>query len=326
MRLTDNRYFLLASAQLFPIVGSTPLPLDIEDQALSAAKVAFVTFSEGKLEAALEQYTNAIESFPEQPFFYACRSILNSVLDDDEGAFYDYQIAKGIDFNYQAFLEWLENKPLEESGDVKHAPLKQLLSDALEAIQQFDYGRALRLYTYAKQNYPEDTEVSVFRGALQLRLLKYDKALSDFNEVIRRDNMHFQAHMLRAKLFKAVHEVQKARADFNRAAEIQPEAAIIYEERGDFLIRLEHYEEALLDFDKLIHLLPEDFYVYALRADLLEKMGNWGAALRDYSTAITLNPYYSDLYAYRAAMKEKLGDIAGAAVDRHMFEKLENEE
>lgn len=326
MSITNNSYFLLASTQLFPLDFLEPVAIAFEDGALKAAQQAFLSYQGGDLQAALTQYSEAIERFPDQPFFYACRSLLNMSLGDEEGAFYDYQVAKGLDFNYQAFLEWVENRPITETTVGQYADLKSILKDALEFTQQFDYAYTLKLYTYAHEQYPEDVDVVVYRGALHIRLLRYDRALSDLNQAVTMDPDHFQAYLFRAKLFKAIHAYDKAQADFNRAVDLQPEASMVYEERGGFLMDLKSYEQALLDFNKLVTLLPEDFYVYALRADLFEKMENWDKALADYSQAIQLNPYYSDLYAYRADMKERLGDTVGAAEDRRMFEELEQED
>jgi len=326
MSLTNNRYFLLASAQLFPLPFLDPVDTTIDDPALASAQEAFSSFRNGRPEVALEQYTEAIQRFPDQPFFYACRSILNMALGDEEGAFYDYQVAKNLDFNYQAFLEWVENRPAEQVPLSPDTELKQLLNDALEATQQFDYERALKWYAFVQQKHPDDADVLVYQSALHIRLLRYDKALSDLNQAITMNPTHFQAYLFRAKLFKAIQEPGKAKEDFDKAIEIQPEASVIYEERGGFLVDLKFYKEALFDFNKLVSLLPKDFYVYALRADLFEKMGNWEAALQDYSKAIALNPYYSDLYAYRADMKDRLGDTTGAAEDRQMFEELEKDD
>src|SRR5690606_31281011 len=243
MSLTNNRYFLLASAQLFPLPFLDPVDTTIDDPALASAQEAFSSFRNGRPEVALEQYTEAIQRFPDQPFFYACRSILNMALSEEEVAFYDYQVAKGLDFNYQAFLEWVENRPSEETPLERNTELKQLLSAALETTQQFDYEHTLKLYAYAHGKYPEDVDVLVYRGALHIRLLRYDRALTDLNQAISMNPTHFQAYLFRAKLFKAIQEHEKAKEDFDKAIEIQPEAGVIYEERGGFLVDLKYYEE-----------------------------------------------------------------------------------
>ena len=325
MPLTDNRYFLLASAQLFPLDFIDPTHLEVDDEALILAKQAYSSYRDGQLKIALEQYTDAIQRFPDQPFFYACRSILNMELGDEEGAFYDYQVAKGADMNYHAFLEWIENRPIDETPMGEYAEFKEILEEALESAQQFDSERTLKLYTYAHAAFPDEVDILVYRGAMLTRLLRYDKALADLNQAIALAPDHFQAYLFRAKLFQAIQEPAKAKADFDKANKIEPDAGIIYEERGSFLTALKSYDEALADFNKLVTLLPEDFYVYTLRADLFEKMENWEDAITDYSKAISLNPYYADLYAYRADMKERLGDREGAIEDRRTFDELEEE-
>ena len=324
----DNTHFLLASAQLFPLPFIEPAVLDGENAVLNSAKEAFIAYKEGDLDRALALYSAAIEQFPDEAFFYACRSLLNQEMDDEEGAFYDYQVAKGLDFNYHAFLEWVENRPDEKPEVVAgFSKLKDLLDEALTCIQQFDYEQALTLYDHALQAFTLDIDVLVYRAALYTRLLRYDKALSDLNEAIVEDVQHFQAYLFRAQLFKAVKETEKAQSDFDQAVALQPvDVSVAYEERANFLVERGHFAEALSDFNRLIELLPEDFYVFSLRADLFEKMENWQAALEDYSKAIALNPYYSDLYAYRASMREQLGDHAGAREDRRIYEELEQEE
>ena len=326
MFLTDNRYLILASAQLFPLTTVKPVTMKVVDAAFVAAEQAYTSFKDGELSDARELYTAAIQRFPDQPFFYACRSILNNLLDDDEGAFYDYQVAKSLDFNYQAFLEWTENSPEAATFPGEVTELKPLLAAALEATQQFDYEQALKLYAQAREAYPAETDVLVYQAALYMRLLRYDCAGDALDQAIAMDPNHFQAYLFRAKLFKAVREYDRAKADFDKAVSLQPASSMLYEERGGFLMDIKRYEEALMDFDELVKLLPEDFYVYALRADLFEKIENWEKAIEDYSTAISLNPYYSDLYAYRAEMKDRVGDTTGAAEDRRMFAELEKED
>lgn len=328
MRIENNRYFLLASAQLFPFCEIEVARSQHDDEALILAQKAFDSAQIGDLQAALAAYTEGISRFPEQAFFHACRSILNNQLHDQEGGFYDYQVAKGIDFNYHIYLEWRENKPdfSEIDPAVGFSDLQSILEAALEATQQFDYEHALFLYSQAITAFSDSADVLVYRGALQMRLLRYDLAYTDFQTALSLEPAHFQANLSLAKLYQAIHEFQAAHETFDKAASIAPDNSIIYEERGNFLIEQKAYPDALADLHKLVALLPEDFYVYAIRADLLGIMEDWGNALADYSKAIELNPYYSDLYSYRAEVKEKLGDLEGAATDRRKYEEIEAEE
>ena len=323
----NNVYLALASSQLFPSLNSEGSSTMVDEiPALKAAAEALTLYRQGKPEDALALYSKAITDFPDQAFFYACRSIINEELDDSEGAFYDYQAAKGLDFNYYTFLEWLENRPFELHRLPTFATQKELLDYALQAVQEFDYTTALACYTKALTQFGQDAAVLVYRGRLYMRLLKYDLALADFQASLDLQPTHFQALLSRAKLFVALREERLALADFAAAIAQEPSNSLGYEERGNFLMEKGSYEMAIIDFNSLVDLLPEDFYVFALRADLFEKMENWEYALVDYDKAIQYNPYYSDLYAYRAAIKEKLGDMDGAAADRLKYEEIEADE
>lgn len=327
MSIIENTSFHLASSQLFPLAFfSANDHMLVDTAAIMTAKNAYLLFQQGNLVAALEAYSLAIQQFPKEPFFYACRSILNTELGDEEGAFYDYQAAKGLDFHYHDFLEWIENRPEEQNPIARYSNLKDLLDVALAYTQQFDYEGALKCYTVALDEHSDQADIWVYQAAIYLRLLQYDKALIALNQALTLQKDHMQAYLFRGKLYKAIGANKKAKADYDRAVEVGQDVAVVYEERANFLVDLGLYVEALSDFNTLVDLLPEDFYIYSLRADLYEKLENWEAARDDYSKAITLNPYYSDLYAYRAEMKERLGDIAGAKEDRVMFDKLEQEE
>lgn len=55
--------------------------------ALGYSYLALHYFIQDEPEKVVEVCTNAIVDFPKEPYFYACRCILNRNLDDDEGAF-----------------------------------------------------------------------------------------------------------------------------------------------------------------------------------------------------------------------------------------------
>ncbi|TYP95715.1 hypothetical protein BC792_11042 [Sphingobacterium allocomposti] len=323
----DNRYFALASSQLFPTYETLPCPISIDDGALVLAEAAYNHYLQGALHAALADYSEGIKRYPEQPFFYACRSLVNELLEDTEGAFYDYQVAKKLDFNFHTFLEWIEEGGGRPDKTIKgFTDVNAVLTAALEATQDFDYKYAIALYTYAIREFSVRPDIYVYRGVLYMYLLRYDLALDDFNVVLDDAPAHFQALLSRGKLYEAIREDEHALADFNNAIATEPGISVGYEERGSFFCRKKAYAEALKDYTTLVTLSPDDFYVYTLRADLLEQMECWEDALNDYSKAITLNPYYSDLYNYRAHIKEKLGDEDGAAEDRKLYIEIENED
>ena len=289
-------------------------------------------------EEAIAVYSRAIEYFKEEPYFYASRCLVYRLTGEDEGAFYDYQIAKRLDFNYHSVLEWQENQAEVSYFEAENLVIQELESTSkklstdelnslgLEYVHCYNYLKAIELYTSAiNKNTTGDSNLFVFRGSLYLKLTCFELALNDFNRAIELDENQTAAYVFRAKVFESYRYSEKALKDYAKAEENDSNSSIVYEERASLFERLGCLPEALSDFDRLVELNPDDFYVYSLRADLKEKLADMHGALNDYSTAIELNPYYSDLYSYRAAIKEKLGDSVGAKLDLDKFDELEDE-
>ncbi|WP_293886200.1 MULTISPECIES: tetratricopeptide repeat protein [unclassified Sphingobacterium] len=312
--------------------------IDLTDHALAYSYLGLYYLKIATYDKAIATFTNAIEHFPEEPFFYASRCLIYRQIEEDEGAFYDYQIAKRLDFNYHSVLEWQENQAELTYFEAENLVIQELESKSqqlsideinslgLEYVHSYSYLKAINLYSLAIVNSESsDSNLFVFRGSLYLKLTCFELALFDFNQAIALDKNRAAAYIFRAKVFESYRNYQSALQDYAQAEEIDGNSSIVYEERASLFERLGNFKEALLDFDRLVSLNPEDFYVYSLRADLNEKLENFTQALADYSKAIDLNPYYSDLYSYRAAIREKLGDAVGARADLDKFNELEDE-
>lgn len=312
---------------------------ELKVTALGYSYLALHYFIQDESEKAVQIYTDAILSFPKEPYFYACRCILNRDLDDDEGAFYDYQVAKRLDFNYHSLLEWHEHLPylaalkaeqseiqeLERSRNIAPDDTEVLAKLALEYVHIYDYQQAIALYTRGIAVASEPAEWYVYRAAMYSKLTLYILALADCDQALALDRDCVSAYILRAKLQECLCEHNEALADYEKAESINPDQSTIYEERASLFERLGKLENAIVDYSKLISLMKDDFYPYVLRADVLERLGKQEEALLDYDRAIDLNPYYSDLYQYRAAIRESLGDKMGAEADLQKFEELDEE-
>lgn len=310
----------------------------LSNNALAYSYLGLYYFKIKAYDEAIAVYSRAIEHFKEEPYFYASRCLVYRLIGEDEGAFYDYQIAKRLDFNYHSVLEWQENQAEVSYFEAENLVIQELESTpkelspdelnslGLEYVHCYDYLKAIELYTLAiNKNTVGDSNLFVFRGSLYLKLTCFELALNDFNRAIELDENQTAAYVFRAKVFESYGYSEKALSDYAKAEENDSNSSIVYEERASLFERLGCLPEALSDFDRLVELNPEDFYVYSLRADLKEKLEDMHGALVDYSTAIELNPYYSDLYSYRAAIKEKLGDAVGAKLDLDKFNELEDE-
>lgn len=326
----NNPLYYLPSSQLFPFsvatnseIADTELLVDVQKAKEYAESAA--------LDQALTLYNELIEKYPNLPFLYACRSIVKTHLNEEEGAFYDYQIAKRLDFNYHNVLEWMENSgEMVESDELEELVLKPKVEEqfyinrATLYVQHFDYIKAIEDFSTA-YDFSNNPIVLISRGAVNMRLVRYDAALSDFNQALAQDDSLVQAYIYRAKLYSAIKEYELADNDFSRAIILSQEDSAVFEERAQFYELIEKWDLAIADYTRVILANPDDFYIYVLRADLYEKLGQLDNSLKDYNKAVELNPYYSDLYQYRGDIRKAMGDESGATDDYRKFEELEDE-
>ena len=111
-----------------------------------------------------------------------------------------------------------------------------------------------------------------------------------------------------------------ARADFERALELEPELwgawsnlAMVRQRQGDS-------QAALVAFDRALALAPEEAALHYNRAGLLWTLGDQAAALQAYARAVALAPANALFRAGRAVALEATGDLDSAL--REMDESL----
>ena len=83
---------------------------------------------------------------------------------------------------------------------------------------------------------------------------------------------------------------KEAIEDFNRAIQLYPEYAAIYNNRGNVLLALGAVREAMKDFDRALLLSPGYAAAYSNRAGAYLRLGEMAPALVDYNKAIALVP------------------------------------
>lgn len=110
-------------------------------------------------------------------------------------------------------------------------------------------------------------------------------------------------------------KAEKALSAYDKAIQLQPNYAEVYNNRGNVKNRLGHPDDALADYDTAIRLSPhfaEAYYNRAVRKVLCEK---FDAAIVDFTEAIRLNSDYTEASAHRGVAKAELGNIDKARSD-----------
>ena len=125
------------------------------------------------------------------------------------------------------------------SGDdlaMEHLQLGRFLfkdGKTQEAIEHYNEVVALKSY-YA------DTLVYNDRGNAYAKLGRYQRAIDDFNEAIRRNPANFYSYNYRGIVYAKLGQDQRAMNDFNQAVRLNPDYADSYHNRALFYLNLKN--------------------------------------------------------------------------------------
>lgn len=148
---------------------------------------------------------------------------------------------------------------------------------------------------------------------------KYELAVADYSELIRRRSGNAAAYFSRGYCYMELKDYPKSTADFTKVIALQPTNSEAFYNRGTIHYRLKEYTAAIADLTKYIDLnQAEPAYLadgYANRGLAYFFSGNAVKAADDETKAIGLNPNDKAFYRYRAQAYRKLGKIALADAD-----------
>jgi len=82
------------------------------------------------------------------------------------------------------------------------------------------------------------------------------EALGLAGQAIARDLKHEQGYLFRGVVYESLQRHTEAIRDFDKAIELNPQAAEAYDRRGNEHFNLGHIQESLKDFDKFLELRP----------------------------------------------------------------------
>jgi tetratricopeptide (TPR) repeat protein len=134
------------------------------------------------------------------------------------------------------------------------------------------------------------------RGSTDQAIVLYTDALADKNLPNER-----RAVLLtdRGVAYWRANNTKEALEDFNRAVQLYPEYAAVYNNRGNVLLAIGAVREAMKDFDRALVLAPGYAAAFTNRASGYMKLGQIDLAIADYTKAIALVPTSPAAYTGR---------------------------
>jgi tetratricopeptide (TPR) repeat protein len=135
--------------------------------------------------------------------------------------------------------------------------------------EQEDYSSAITAYNQARDINPKIAQVYGGRGECYKELGQIDLALNDFNTAMELDrNDPKIAANLGDILVNNTQDPTNALRVLDKAAELNPEDAKVFRNRGLAHAQLRHFEEAEKDLAKSVELKADDFETYGMQASI----------------------------------------------------------
>ncbi|MDE0556106.1 MAG: tetratricopeptide repeat protein, partial [Candidatus Poribacteria bacterium] len=126
-----------------------------------------------------------------------------------------------------------------------------------------------------------------------------DRAIDNYNEVIKRDPCFPEIYYNRGAAYGDKGEVDLAIRDFNKSLELDPDHAGTYNNQGSAHANKGEYDKAIAAYTKAIELDPETVAAHINRGVVYFIKGKVNRAIEDYTKAIELNPKDPITYYHR---------------------------
>jgi len=165
------------------------------------------------------------------------------------------------------------------------------LSRADNLYSKGDYASAIEMYTEYLRLHPEHTKTLYNRGRAYEEVGDDEKALADFNSVLKKDFTHVQANISVAM---------------------------------DYYFRKKDYHKAITFLNTAINYSPQNAVAFTLRGKAYQKLGDAEKALKEYNNAISIDSDLGDAYYSRGSLWLHLQKVEKACADFEIAISLGN--
>ncbi|MCB0358285.1 MAG: tetratricopeptide repeat protein [Bdellovibrionales bacterium] len=184
-----------------------------------------------------------------------------------------------------------------------------------------DYGKMQELIDDAQKYADKHPRLRELAGVIerdQASLLwdkkRYREALPLLNTAVAKGD-HYLAYRDRAWLQSKLGDVQRAIADYDVVLRRRPDEVFSLRRRGMLYYKLKQYPKALADLDRAVKLEPADEGHVFERANVHKALGNFAQAESDYTKALELDPDDYWNWKVRARLYRKLNQHEKAIAD-----------
>ena len=280
----------------------------------------FTLVTLGQLYLFEDELTSAVDVFSQA---------LEINLGDREAAMATHHVYELRGFAYGSLGSYSDAlADYKQSLEINPEQVDAYTSMAIVQIMMGDYQAAMRLIDDALEIDDQFWNAYRVKGLIHYLLGDYEDALAELNVALAllpgdydiskdmENALKLDIYGNRALVYDALGEVDKARLDYERALEIDPNSVHIYHNLGHLeLASSGNPEIALKYFDKALSLEYQDPKTYQGRGVAYRWLGNYDAAMEDFQRVIDSAPEYGGGYYERGVAYLALKDFDSALKD-----------
>ncbi len=286
-----------------------------------------------KFDDAIEQYSKAIQTEPDNTKAYTQRAFSYSQLSKFKEAAEDYDRASvfipkdEVNFFNSAnmYFKLGENQTalerLKKSLELKSSYIEAIQLKVLVLINLKRYEEALTDSKNALR-YKETAENYFVFALVNESLNKWDEAEKAYLKALEKNDRYLEAAIRIADLQRKMKKYNLAISYINRAIRQDAKSIDAYIVRSEIYSDQLQYQSAINDISTVILLLPEDAAMYFKRGEFYQLFTQHSNAILDFNKVISLQPENAKAYYRRAYSYEQILQYKEAIKDYEMLAKM----
>ncbi len=171
-----------------------------------------------------------------------------------------------------------------------------------------DYAQAIDLD-------PSNADAWQARALVHLDQGEADKAIEDFNSLLKQNENNANAHLALAEALTNLEKLDEALPHIEKAIQLKPDSPLGYTLRARLKVLKQDVDGALTDLDQAIKIEPRDVTALVIRARLYLSQDNIAAAKDDVERVLLISPGLSQGVLMRSMIYAEEGRVGDAIAD-----------
>jgi len=219
---------------------------------------------EGEYEAAIDEFTQAINKKPKSAEAYILRgrarfaSVSRITRVSKNFSCIEEIITRGNITERQKLAFDMAIDDLTTAIKLKQKNAVAYRDRAVVYMDKGDYDNSMADYNQAIALNPKYAVAYNGRGCLYLIIEDYDSAINDYNEAIKLNPYYIHAYHGRGNSFYDKEDYDNAIADYTKIIELDPNYVWAYDSRGSSYYFKNDYDRAIADFEEVLRITPDD--------------------------------------------------------------------